>query len=183
MLVLRQELALLLTVLVCSLAAYTDLRRGIIPNRLVLIYAAVSCAMHGALAALDSPSAALSALGYCLLGMLFCAIFPCLLYALKSLGGGDLKLLIAIGACLGPQLGFQLQAYAYVLGSLYALVRVVYRGTLWKTTVASAASVMNPLLPRSLKKSAPVEALSTMHFAPAVCASALLTIVLQWGLR
>jgi Flp pilus assembly protein protease CpaA len=100
---------------------------------------------------------------------------------MKALGGGDLKLLIAIGACLGPRAGFQLQAYAYAFGSVYALVKVVFQGALWKTLYAGAASVLNPLLPRAYRRQTPLEGL-TMCFGPAICLAAAALAVARWVL-
>lgn len=180
---LRQEMILLLIVAISGVAAFWDVRRGEIPNRLVALLVALGVAINIAFSVTFGWRGVLDTLLFSALGMAVCALLPALLYAWKSLGGGDLKLLVAIGACLGPRVGFELQAYAYVLGSLYALVKVVYRGTLWKTAVGSGVGLFNPLLPRGMRRALPAEAMASMHFAPAVCASAIVVALTYWGFR
>ncbi|MET0389073.1 MAG: A24 family peptidase [Polyangiales bacterium] len=178
---LYQHGLLLLACSTCGAAAVFDLRQGLIPNWLVTVLAVFSVSLHLLASLLLDARGWLGTLLFVVIGALVCGIVPALLYALKSLGGGDLKLLVAVGACLGPQVGFELQAYAYAIGAVYALVQVVARGTLWKTFVGSSAGLLNPVLPSRLRQPVPPEALATMHFAPAVCAAACLVTARYWG--
>jgi len=55
------------------------------------------------------------------------------LYALKGMGAGDVKLLAAIGAWLGPLGAIWTALYAAIAGGVLAVVIVLARGTLAKT--------------------------------------------------
>ncbi len=55
--------------------------------------------------------------------------FP--IYALGYMGAGDVKLLMVIGAWTGWRFCFYVAIGAVVIGALYALVEIIYRGRLW----------------------------------------------------
>ena len=50
------------------------------------------------------------------------------LFALRAMGGGDVKLLAAFGAWLGPALVFWVAVYGAIAGGLLALLLVLWRG-------------------------------------------------------
>src|SRR5687767_7270352 len=81
--------------IVLTLACISDLRTRRIPN--VLTFSAAGCALLFHFATGGWSAAAWSLAG-CLLGALL--FFP--MFALKGMGAGDVKLLAAIGAWLGP---------------------------------------------------------------------------------
>lgn len=98
-------ITLMLLVLTAS-AALTDARSGLIPNWLtlpVLASAPLAQLAHG-----GGP-----ALGRSLLGVALCAAIPALLFRAGAMGGGDVKLLGAIGALAGPLRGLEIQLLAY----------------------------------------------------------------------
>ncbi|HEX7090456.1 MAG TPA: prepilin peptidase [Longimicrobiales bacterium] len=106
-------------------AGWLDLRTGRIPNIVTLTGLAAALALRALLdPSLLGPGLAGAALG---LGV----SLP--LFALGGLGGGDVKLLAAVGAFLGPgKLGTALLA-AGLAGGAMALAVAVWRGALAAT--------------------------------------------------
>ena len=86
-------------VLVAALSAWIDWRTGHIPNWVTLGPLAVAPVAHFAVNALTGHShEAVQAAGFSILGAGVCALVPLLLYRAGAIGGGDVKLLAAIGA-------------------------------------------------------------------------------------
>jgi prepilin peptidase CpaA len=68
-------------------------------------------------------------------------------YALGGVGAGDVKLLTAIGAWLGPNLTYQVFVASALFGGIYALILVVVRGgflSLGVEMLAAKHALMNP---------------------------------------
>lgn len=102
-------------------AVRSDLEAQRIPNVLVASGALAALAVSMAPGGIGlAPALA----GFCL-GLL--ALLP--LYAMRALGAGDVKLMAAVGAFIGPQaLPFALLA-TFIAGGLMTLCIAMYRGT------------------------------------------------------
>ena len=107
-----------LAVLVALAASACDLRTRRIPN--ALTFGAAAAALVASAWSGGSASAAQSAQGW-LLGLALW--FP--LFALGGMGAGDVKLLAAIGAWLGPPLVLFAALYSAVAGAILALAVVL----------------------------------------------------------
>jgi prepilin peptidase CpaA len=101
--------------IIASLACVTDLRTRRIPN--VLTFGA---ALAGFL--YQFVSGGIDALCHAALGWLVGALIFILPFALRGLGGGDVKLLAALGAWLGPVDVVWLALYTGVAGGVLAVV-------------------------------------------------------------
>lgn len=102
-------------------ACVTDLRSRRIPN--VLTFGAAAAALiYGAV------SAGWSGVGTAALGWFVGAVVFIVPFALGGLGGGDVKLLAAMGAWLGPAGAFWLALYTGVAGGVMALVVALASG-------------------------------------------------------
>jgi prepilin peptidase CpaA len=115
--------ALTLTIATC--ACITDLRSRRIPNVLTFGAAAAAAAYHFATG--GSHALGLTAAGWVVGLLVF--IVP---FALRGLGGGDVKLLAALGAWLGPTDIVWLAVYTAIAGAVMALVIAIlhnYLGT------------------------------------------------------
>ncbi len=173
---------LLWVALVLAVAAgIFDLRTGHIPNWLTLgglagafvlqvITGAAHRGLHGA------GAGAITAL----LGTAACALVPVVLYRLAGMGGGDVKLLAALGALCGPSIGLQAQFYSFIAVLLYAPLRMTYEGKLWRTLRNALLLAINPVLPKEKRKSVPAELMTSLRFGPAVAAGVLATILAHW---
>ena len=115
------DAATLLAIGVVALATVTDVRSGLIPNRLT--YPAVLLGLGIGLWPHLGPSFASSVLG---LGVTF---LPALaLFAIGAVGGGDVKLLAAVGALVGYPLVLDVLFFSIVAGTALALGMIVAKG-------------------------------------------------------
>lgn len=108
---------------IASLACVTDLRTRRIPNVLTFGAALAGVAYQVASGGVDG-------LGNAALGWLAGALVFIVPFALGGLGGGDVKLLAALGAWLGPADILWLSLYAGVAGGVMALAVSAIHGYL-----------------------------------------------------
>jgi prepilin peptidase CpaA len=106
-------------------ACIPDLRTRRIPNALTLGAAIVALAFHAATGGLAG--LATSAGGWLLGAALF---FP--IFALRGMGGGDVKLLAAVGAWLGPAQVIWVALLTSVAGGVLGLMVAAFHGYLGK---------------------------------------------------
>ncbi len=116
----------LLSALFALSAGITDLRWRRIPNWLTYPAAPIALAMHAI--AGGWPEAKLSLEG---LGLGLGILLPFVL--LRSLGGGDWKLVGALGAFYGPRSLLLLVFYTLLINALIAIVLIVSRKRIWRT--------------------------------------------------
>jgi len=130
---------------VAATAAATDARTGLIPNWLTLppLVAAplLYLAQQGA-----------GGLGFSLAGALACGLIPYLMFRAGSMGGGDVKLLAALGALGGPQLGLEVELLGMTIAALIALGLLAWRGKLFSTLRSSLWLTINIFLPARLRR-------------------------------
>lgn len=186
----RDLLSLVLVLVpLTAAAAFSDLRTGLIPNRLVVLgLAAGSCVRWGA-HAFPCAAAPLSELAKTVassaLGAGLCGLGPYLLFRLGAMGGGDVKLLAAVGAGAGPVLGIRIELWSFILAALYALVRVAAAGQLLSLLTSSLELFVRPFaaaLPAGSPARAAAEgALGALRFAPAIFVATLLVVIERWG--
>ena len=125
---------------VAALACLTDLRTRRIPNWLTFGAAAVALAFH---AWQGGVSGLLTSAGGWALGVALFLPF----FVLRGLGGGDVKLLAALGAWLGPKTVMFVALYSSLAGGVLAILLAAMSGylgtapanlkfmvTLWWTT-------------------------------------------------
>jgi prepilin peptidase CpaA len=158
-----------------AVASVYDLRSGTIPNWLSLGTLALAPVAHFTWGiATGGLGAGLSACGWSIAGAALCGAIPWLCWRTGSFGGGDVKLLAALGALCLPRVGMTIEFYAMVVGALFAMGRLAWNGALFRTLGNSLALAVNPLLPKSRRRKVPLEAMTAMRFAPAVFGAVLL---------
>ena len=134
--------ALMLGICVASIAAITDWSRGEIPNWLTL------------------PPLFLAPLGYglamgvdfalrCVCAAILSAFVPYLLFRRGVMGGGDVKLLAALGATAGFDLagGIEIQLIAILAAMFVCFAALAWKGLLLKTVANAVSQSINPILP------------------------------------
>jgi prepilin peptidase CpaA len=114
-----------------AVASVWDIRTRRIPNAVTFGSAAVAVAFH----ALDagSLSGATGSVGWSVAGWVVGVLLFLPLFLLGAMGAGDVKLLAAMGAWLGPAAVFWVAIYGSVVGGLLALPLVIARRALGRT--------------------------------------------------
>lgn len=108
-------------------AAVTDLRSRRIPNWLSLSGVLAGIVLNSFLN-VDRYNWRTALLG---LGLAFAVYFP--LYLLRGMGAGDVKLMAAVGALMGPANWFAIFLLSNILGGAAAVLLLLSRGRLWGT--------------------------------------------------
>lgn len=163
------HLLLFVAVAVAGIAAVFDWRTGFMPNWLTLGGIVAGLAGNFILGFRTGGLAEGGAsLGWSVAGVVACGIVPLLLFRAGGMGGGDLKLLLAIGALLRPTIGIEAELYSFVAVALYAPARLVYEGRLLRS-LGNALSLLTDLVrPEEKRKKVDPELLSTVRFGPCV---------------
>ncbi len=109
--------------LIAAIAAVTDTRTGRIPNWLCLPPLVLAPCFYffngGSLALVQS-----------LVGIFAGGLVPYLLFRSQAAGGGDVKLLAAIGALTGVRFSIESQLFAYVIAAAFAICLLAVEGRL-----------------------------------------------------
>jgi len=176
-------LALLLGTL--SVAVATDLCARRILNPLVLLGLVVAIAYHGLVAPgngiLHASSGAIGAVP-ALAGIAvgFAALFP--LYALRAMGAGDVKLMMMVGAFLGPLQTLGVVVLTFLAGGVLAIVMA-----LWQRSFRQLATNLRFMLTTSAIRAAGGDSprfeplahtAGRMPYAVAIAAGVVLQLIL-----
>lgn len=177
------KLFLIAAVLVTAVAAWTDFKKGIIPNWLSLGALAVAPLGHAALGYSQSGiRGAFEGVMFSLLGALACGAVPMLLYAVGGGRGGDVKLLAAVGAICRTVIGIEAVFYGFLIAAIYAQARLAYEGKLLQTLGNTVAIVVNPFLPKDRRRKMSKEAMTWTRLGPSVFAGTVVAVLLNWSL-
>ena len=161
---------LTLAVATTAAAAYTDLRRGEIPNWLTFGAFSAGVVASAVLAARttgDPKAVALAVLG-AFAGGLACALLPFFLWRSGVMGDGDVKLFIALGALCHAGAGLDIELTSFVAGSLVAPVQLAFQGKLLLTLKRIGILFANIALPASRRIELPRSEMTWFRFGPAI---------------
>ena len=173
---------LVAAVLVAGVSAWTDYRTGHIPNALTfgalggapLAHIAFTLAHHGTkVDALLSGSS-------CVLGALVCCLLPALFYRLDAIGGGDVKMFVALGAILHPMLGGETELWSFIAAGLLAPFQLAYHGKLFQTVSNAAILAVNPFLAKDRRKALNPEQMSWFRMGPAIFLATVYVAIVHW---
>lgn len=178
----HQHVVFVVAIVVAALAAWSDWRRGEIPNWLTYGAIALGPILHVSrtLGAHQSMDIALTEGGFSIAGAVVCAIVPAMLYRQGAIGGGDLKLLAAIGAILQTMLGVEAEMYGFFAAALIAPAILAYQGKLISTLKNALTILANLFLPKAKQRPVEETALSWFRLGPALFFGVLLTAYLHW---
>ncbi|MBX3189243.1 MAG: prepilin peptidase [Labilithrix sp.] len=178
----HQHVVFVVAIAVAAIAAWSDWRRGEIPNWLTYGALALGPILHVSrtLAAHHPMETALTEGGFSLGGAVVCAVVPAMLYRQGAIGGGDLKLLAAIGALLQTMLGVEAEMYGFFAAALIAPAILAYQGKLISTLKNALTILANLFLPKAKQRRVEETALSWFRLGPALFFGVLLTAYLHW---
>jgi prepilin peptidase CpaA len=176
------QIFLVFAVVVCAGAAVFDWRTGHIPNWLTLGALGLAPLLHFGIAfrSTHDRSQSLNELGLSLLGAFLCLVVPLLLYRQNAIGGGDIKLLAAIGAIGQVSIGIEIELYGFLSAAFIAPAVLAYQGKLMSTMKNSFYLLANAFLPKDKQKVIESEAMSWFRLGPAILLGAILTTYLHW---
>ncbi len=176
---------LLLLLAVLGVALGTDLTAGKISNRLILsgisgalVFQAVANGGDGVL----SVTAGSVGLWAAFTGMTvgFVALFP--LYLLRAMGAGDVKLMMVVGAFLGPLQTFGVVVLTFVVGGVLALAMALWQRSLGQTMTNLRFMLTSSMVRAAGGESPRLEPLQhtagRMPYAVAIAAGTVLQLVL-----
>jgi prepilin peptidase CpaA len=177
-----QHVVFFVAIAVAAIGAVFDWRKGEIPSWLTLPVMAIAPFIHIARYKLARESMETSFYegAYSLGGAALCAVVPLLLFRQSAIGGGDLKLFVALGAILQPILGVEAQMYGFFAGAILAPAKLAYEGKLLTTIKNSFAIGANFFLPKARQQSIDSAALSWFRLGPAIFLGVVLTAYLHW---
>lgn len=178
----HQRFIFVVALVVAVSAAYYDWRRGEIPNWLTLPALGIAPILHVvrfSMAKLPL-EAALQEGAVSLGGAALCAIVPLMLYRQSAIGGGDVKLFIALGALLQPMVGVEAQMYGFFAGTVLAPARLAYDGKLFATLKNALVILSNFFRPASKQRAVDATVLSWFRLGPAIALGVALACYLHW---
>lgn len=171
---------LVLAVAVAAVAAVLDVKKGEIPDWLTVPAFGVGVVANAALA-FGSPKTMGIAAGSAILGGAVCAFLPFLLFRRGLMGGGDVKLFMALGALCHPAVGLDIEFTAFVAGSLLAPIKLAFDGRLRETFRRSGKLVANVFLPKKKRFELPAAELTWFRFGPAILVATMWVTWSHWG--
>ncbi|NLO74589.1 MAG: prepilin peptidase [candidate division WS1 bacterium] len=124
----------LVTIVITGVAIYTDIRWGKIYNFLTMPALGLGLVLNFALRGEEGLMLSAQGVGVGLVLFLVSALFG------RLLGGGDVKLLMAIGALQGPHFLMWTLFYMALAGAVLAIAVALYHGILGQRVRALAAS-------------------------------------------
>ncbi len=172
---------LILAVAMTAVGAVTDWRKGIIPNWITLVPLGLAPLLHAIAGVVTFDLAGAGrGLAYSVLGAVVCGIVPLVLYRMGAILGGDVKLLIALGAVCRPMIGLEAMFYAFVVAALYAPARLAFEGKLLRTLINSCRLAINPFLPKERRVEITPEMMTSMRFGPSAFVGTCIVAFLHW---
>ena len=115
------------------------------------------------------------------LGGFAVGFFPAfVLFALGGMGGGDVKLLGAIGAIAGAVAATETLILAFLVGGVFALGKLAWHGRLFATLGRTLRSIVGALWPGLAPAKANGEGRLEVRFGVAICVALVATL---WDLR
>lgn len=107
--------------LLCLIALFTDIRYGVIPNKLNGSFCLLGIGFQALMAGWSGFQLAL-------IGAVASFVAVWLLYLCGAVGAGDVKLFAAIGSIVGVYHGLWVLVYSILLAGIVALSVILYRG-------------------------------------------------------
>lgn len=160
--------------LVAAAAAATDARTGLIPNLITLPALFAALLLHFILQGAGG-------LLFSLAGALACGLIPYLLFRAGSMGGGDVKLLAALGAIGGPQIGLEVEVLGMAIAALYAVAVLAVRGGLGRMLLGSLWLTLNIFLPARMRRPIPTTQMMSLRLGVPLFLGTVASVILGSG--
>jgi prepilin peptidase CpaA len=156
--------------IIVLVAALSDFIFRKIPNFLTLggiLVGALIQAAVGFVTTNNSVGGAFKGFGIALLGAIACAFIPFLAWKKGEMGGGDVKLFGALGAIMGPMMGFDVVALTFALTLLVLFPYRLFRKGVMKIALQNTATRVRNMFRNDEAK---VALISAPTFKPVILA-------------
>lgn len=173
---------LLATIALSLTAAAYDWRTHRIPNWLTLGGLLGGLVGHAAFAYVArGPELALRAASLSLLGAVVVAAVPLLLWFVRAMGGGDVKVIAAVGAVCHASLGMTVVFVAFLAMLSFIVLRLAWYGQFWRSALSVVNTLLNPLRSPQRRVQVAVPLRDSVPFGPALAFSSVVLLVVQGG--
>lgn len=178
----HQHAVFIVAFAVAAVAGWLDWRKGEIPNWLTFPALGLGPILHIARISMakEPMETALTEGAISIGGAAVCAIVPLLLFRQSAIGGGDVKLLIALGALLEPQIGVEAEMYGFFAAAILAPARLAYEGKLFTTLKSALIIGANFFLPAAKQRSIDAAVMTWFRLGPAIAVGTALACYLHW---
>jgi len=178
----NQHVIFIVAMAVAAVAGWLDYRKGEIPNWLTFGALGIAPLLHIARFSMAKTpmETALQEGAFSLGGAALCAIVPLMLFRQSAIGGGDVKLFIALGALLQPMVGVEAQMYGFFAGTVLAPARLAYEGKLFATLKNALVILSNFFRPAAKQRTVDATVLSWFRLGPAIALGVALACYLHW---
>ena len=175
---------LVISTVLCSVAAITDYRTGKIRNWLTLPPLVAAPIAYLAIGGMEAALASM-------LGIFGCGLVPFLLFKARiptkgqeiyAGGGGDVKLLAAVGGIVGLQIGLEVGIATLFAVGFFGIGKLALEGKLLQTFKNVGIILTNPFLPKARRRSIKRESLSRIRIGPAFLVGCVAVIVYRYVL-
>lgn len=162
---------------------YTDLTNGKVYNTVTLPAIAVGLFLH-----LLEARGDLAPVGRALVSSLFCFLIFFFIWAIGALsgkplmGGGDVKLMAAIGAFVPFPFALWVMWYSIVVAGVMAVWVLFRHGEVWAGFVGSFRRMVWPSHPSEVSPAEKRATSRTISFCTAICVGGMLTFLFHSGM-
>lgn len=165
--------------IVVLVAAFSDFLFRRIPNLLTLGGLLVGALIQAAVGfvATNSVAGAFKGLGIGLLGAIACAFIPFIAWKKGEMGGGDVKLFAALGAIMGPMMGFDVVALTFAITLIVLFPYRLLRHGVLKVTLKNAAIRAQNMFRKDKVDLVEAPAFKPVILAPTIALAFVLTLV------
>ncbi len=176
---------LIAALVLSAVAAVFDVKTGNIPNWLTLPPLFLAPVAHYVYASSHGvePAEVPYEAGFSVAGALVTGVVPVMLFRQNAIGGGDVKMLAAVGALCQPSLGLEVELYTFVAAIVIAPARLAYDGKLLATLKNTGFLMLNPILPKEKRRTVEPEVMSWFRLGPCMLIGAAVTVYLHWGFK
>jgi prepilin peptidase CpaA len=174
---------LIAALVISALAAVFDVKTGNIPNWVTLPALLLSPIAHYAWATshgMESTDALYEG-SFSVAGAAVTGVVPVILFRQNAIGGGDVKILAALGAICQPSFGLEVELYTFLAAIVIAPARLAYDGKLLATLKNTGFLMLNPILPKEKRRTVEPEVMSWFRLGPCIFIGAAVTVYLHWG--
>lgn len=165
-------LTIIATVVLISVAAVTDWRKGEIPNWLTLPPLLIAPFFWYC-------TQGLQGLQVSLVGMVGCGLVPYCAFRVGAMGGGDVKLFAALGAVNGLDLGMEMLMLSLFAAVVQTLILLARKRRLMGCLKNCWLLIANMFMPRRHRREISVTSLTELRMGPAIAVGAILSLVLS----